>query len=400
MSFKFTIFKPGSYILVEDQKTHNEFYIIVNGKLKSYKNINPSQSNMLGPGDFFGLESAMSRQTPLETVIAMTECKLIEVPYTQFGTLIQKNAPVALKIIRSFSFKLRAFDKAITNHSKQDNHTEGIQNEEIYKLAEFWQSKNETSKAIYAFRSYLKYEPSGYKAEAAKNHLQMLDAPLSSEQEVDSKLTRSSLQENEILFCEHETGEDCFIIQEGRIKIIKIVHSQETILAILKPGDIFGEMAILEGKPRTATAIAAEEVRLMRINKANFQELVQAQPILATKLITLLSERIWVAYRQLSNLFLKSVEARLYDLLLTFLYKEHVPILSRVSYSFTFGGSDLLKMAGLDPQENEHYLMSIFAGDILNLHEGKIICSDLEKLRDRVFFERKQNLSSMKKSSS
>ena len=399
MAFDFITFKSGSYILVEDQRTHTTFYIVVNGKLKAYKNINPDQNILLGPGDFFGVESAMSQQTSIETVVAITDCKLIEVARDQFGTLIKHNAPVALKIIRSFSIKLRAFDEAITNYSKKAApSTDNI--EGLFQLGQFWQSKNEATKAIHAFQQYLKHAPTGLKVAETTNALKILGADIKNPNAEINKQIRLSLTEGTILFCEHEPGNDCFIIQSGRIKISKVVDNQETILAILQPGDIFGEMAIIEGKPRTATASVAEDTNLLRINKANFQELVKVQPILATKLITLLSERIWVAYRQLSNLLLSSVEARLYDLLLTFLYKEHITIGPRVAHSFNLRGSDLLKMAGLDPVKDENHLVELFSGNILKLKEGKIVCSDLDKLRDRVNFYRKQNDFSKKKKSS
>ena len=390
MAFDFITFKNGSYILVEDQKTHDNFYIVVEGDLNAYKNINPTRSNKLGPGDFFGVESAMAQQSPIETVIASSDCKLIEVPRHHFGTLIKKNAPVALKIIRSFSIKLRAFDASIANYSKKTNSTtENI--EGLFYLGEFWQNRGDKNRAAYAFQHYLKYAPNGIKANEAIKNLDILGRPLEALTNEANKQIRTFLKGGTVLFCEHEPGEDCFIIQQGRVKISKVVDNQETILAILQVGDIFGEMAIIEGKPRTATAIIAEDSQLLRINKANFEELVQAQPLLATKLITLLSERIWVAYRQLSNLLLGSAEARLYDLLLTIVHKEHVSIDPRKNHSFNFGGPDLLKMAGLDPVKDQSPLMNVCAGNIIKLQDGKIICTDLDKLRDRVAFFRKQN---------
>ena len=49
-----------------------------------------------------------------------------------------------------------------------------------------------------------------------------------------------------MIFSEHEPGEDLYIIQQGKVKITKIINNQEVLLAVLQPGDIFGEMALLE----------------------------------------------------------------------------------------------------------------------------------------------------------
>ena len=61
---------------------------------------------------------------------------------------------------------------------------------------------------------------------------------------------------NKIIFADGELGESLYIIQKGTVKITKILNGNEIILAILKHGDIFGEMALLENKPRSASAIA------------------------------------------------------------------------------------------------------------------------------------------------
>ncbi|MEE1290185.1 MAG: cyclic nucleotide-binding domain-containing protein, partial [Spirochaetota bacterium] len=107
-----------------------------------------------------------------------------------------------------------------------------------------------------------------------------------------------------------------FIIQEGQIKITKISQNKEILLAVLKEGDIFGEMALLENKPRSASAIAFGETKVMAVNKNNFEAMISNQPQLVARLISLLAERTWVVYRQLTNLTKTDLQARFYDMLL------------------------------------------------------------------------------------
>jgi CRP-like cAMP-binding protein len=193
-----------------------------------------------------------------------------------------------------------------------------------------------------------------------------------------------------MIFCENEPGYELYIIQGGRIKITKMLDGQEVMLAVLQPGDIFGEMAILDNKPRSATAMVAEPASLLAINKANFEGMVKAQPQLATKLITLLSERIWTAYRQLANLMISDATGRLYDTLLTLAEKNHVRIAARASYNFDIGGKDLLKMVGLDPLKDENLLMELLKNRWLKLDQGKLICLDLSELEKQVAFYKKK----------
>ena len=69
-----------------------------------------------------------------------------------------------------------------------------------------------------------------------------------------------------MVFSECQSGQDMFIIQDGQVKITKIVNGTEVILAVLKKGDFFGEMALLENKPRSASIIAFEDCYLMVVN--------------------------------------------------------------------------------------------------------------------------------------
>jgi len=383
-------FKAGSYAVIEGKRDANKFFIIIQGKFRTQKSapvVGEDASVTLGPGDFFGVESAMSNHSRIETVIAVTDSNLIEVPSDQFGLLIQKNAPVAMKIIRSFSMKLRSFDNTIARLSFRNVVEEDPSH--LFDLGEFWFKAQRYNHAAYAFQRYLQWVPKGDKVSQAKMRLQGMNKPLKAPPVAEQSINRH-YTEDDMIFCENEPGYELYIIQSGRVKITKMVDGQEVMLAVLQPGDIFGEMAILDNKPRSATAVCAEKASMLAINKANFEGMVKAQPQLATKLITLLSERIWTAYRQLANLMINDPLGRLYDTLLTLAEKNHVKIAPRTSYNFDIGGKDLLKMVGLDPVKDERLLMELLKSRWLKLDEGKIICSDLVELEKQVAFYKKK----------
>lgn len=120
----------------------------------------------------------------------------------------------------------------------------------------------------------------------------------------------------DLLFCEFEEGNECFVVHEGEISIVKISEGVEKILAILGPGDIFGEMGVLEKKPRTATAIAVTDVTVLALDLAGLEAIIKAQPEFAWKLGRTLSRRIVEAYRHLENLAIESPRLRVIDMLL------------------------------------------------------------------------------------
>jgi CRP-like cAMP-binding protein len=178
-----------------------------------------------------------------------------------------------------------------------------------------------------------------------------------------------------MIFSEGEPGEELFIIQKGSVKIAKIVDNNEVLLAVLKSGDIFGEMALLESKPRAACAVAYEECQLMAVNRANFERMVSSQPQIVARLTTLLAERIWFIYKQLANTLITDPIGRMYDALLIQLEKSRVAV-SNSPYTFDFGPKELVNMVGI-PQ-NEGVLV------LRKLMENKKIQTVKDKDKDKI----------------
>lgn len=127
---------------------------------------------------------------------------------------------------------------------------------------------------------------------------------------------------DDIIFCEYESGNDFYLIQEGRVKVVKTVGNSIKTLDILEQGDIFGEMAILEEQPRSATAIALTEVKLLNFNRANFEILMTKNPQWALKVLTVFTTRIYDAKRRLMALMLDDIQGKVADVLLMLAEKQ------------------------------------------------------------------------------
>src|SRR6478736_884654 len=78
-----------------------------------------------------------------------------------------------------------------------------------------------------------------------------------------------------VLFREGEPGKEMFVLQSGRVSISKKVRDVEKVLAVLGPGEFFGEMAIISNKPRNASAIIEEEARLLVIDPRTFESMIR-----------------------------------------------------------------------------------------------------------------------------
>jgi CRP-like cAMP-binding protein len=98
--------------------------------------------------------------------------------------------------------------------------------------------------------------------------------------------SEKSFQEGMTVFIEKMPGESLYLILEGTIRISKMLaEGEEKTLVILGPDDVFGEMAILDGAPRSATARVIESARLFSIRKNDFEALCEQTPKLGLKLM-------------------------------------------------------------------------------------------------------------------
>jgi len=123
-------------------------------------------------------------------------------------------------------------------------------------------------------------------------------------------------QPGELIFAEYEPGDSFYLIQAGKVKISKIVGELEKTIDILQPPEIFGEMAILEGAPRSATAQAMDLVRVLEFNRANFEALMMGNPQIALRLLKLFTKRIWDQKRRFMILTLDDPQAKVADVFL------------------------------------------------------------------------------------
>ena len=105
----------------------------------------------------------------------------------------------------------------------------------------------------------------------------------------------------EVIFHEGDLGTEMYIVQEGQVEILRLGSEGPRRLALLERGDFFGEMSILDELPRTATAAAVTDARLVEINGATFDEMLRANPEIAIRIMRKLSLRVRQADEQLGR---------------------------------------------------------------------------------------------------
>jgi CRP-like cAMP-binding protein len=119
------------------------------------------------------------------------------------------------------------------------------------------------------------------------------------------------VEANELIFREGAPAKEMYILLDGAVELRKKVEGGERLLKTVdEPNDFFGEMAIIDDRPRSATAVAARTTRLLVVNEDAFENLILTNGKFALKVIKVLSERIRSSNLQISELVEYDVRER------------------------------------------------------------------------------------------
>ena len=125
------------------------------------------------------------------------------------------------------------------------------------------------------------------------------------------KLKVVTFAKDGVIVSQDDPGDSMFIIKKGRVKVVLYGDSgREVILSILREGDFFGEMSLLDGQPRSANVIATIESEMLVLSRDDFVEHLEAQPGTALNILAAMSHRLRHADEVIGNLALLDVYGR------------------------------------------------------------------------------------------
>jgi CRP-like cAMP-binding protein len=207
----------------------------------------------------------------------------------------------------------------------------------------------------------------------------------------DDELTRIALmmirhryRKDEVIFHEGDPGDSLHVVVEGRVKITReSAEGEEAIVVVLQAGDSFGELVLLDGAPRSATATAMEATETMTMARSTFVELVEGGSPFRTQLLTGIARRIRRLTDQLAEVHFLDLAGRL-ALQLTRLAEEAEPgATTDITLSRSLTQSDLASMVG-GTRQRVNQIIGDFADEGLITHDGgNLVIRDLERLRSR-----------------
>ncbi len=180
------------------------------------------------------------------------------------------------------------------------------------------------------------------------------------------------------IYGEGDDSVACYLVEEGRVRLVKKIRAAERSLTVLGPGDLFGEDALLPRAHRGASALALTELRVLALDRETFGALVAGNPEVAARLVEQLVRRLRAAEEQLENAMLKDHPSRVVNTLLRVAALTE-PGPEGVVVSMT--PLELSSRVGLDVDAVKRAIQQLRDGGYLRIDDERIVLGDLDALR-------------------
>ncbi|MBN1594708.1 Crp/Fnr family transcriptional regulator [candidate division FCPU426 bacterium] len=184
------------------------------------------------------------------------------------------------------------------------------------------------------------------------------------------------------IFKEGDIGEEMFIIQSGQVKITKKTNEGEKTLVILSEGDFFGEMAVIDREPRSASATAITETKCIVLNQEVFESTMQSNIHIVKKILRKMSSRLREANKQIENLLVKDHNRRVANTLALIAHKHGSQTSRGIVIDFPLTIRELADAAGLlgEMEKVKNILDKLAKAKIIGFEREQIVILSLENL--------------------
>ena len=190
----------------------------------------------------------------------------------------------------------------------------------------------------------------------------------------------STLKRGATIVSKGDPGNSLVVVVSGTVKIsISSPDGRSAILNLIGPGEIFGEVALLDGRARTADATANTNCEIYVIDRRDFIPFVRSQPALAMKLIELLCERLRWTSDQVEEVILQNLPGRLASALLRLTEKHKLAPAGR---TIAITQQEISEMVGMTRESINKQLRAWAARNWVRLEHGAIVVLNAEMLRE------------------
>lgn len=189
----------------------------------------------------------------------------------------------------------------------------------------------------------------------------------------------------DVIFRQGDAGNEMYLIRSGKIKISRSAGNIEKTLAVIKEGDFFGEMAVIDGSPRSATATAIEEVNLLIVDREAFKSQLKDNPMIEYVLETM-TRRLRDTNRQVEFLLIRDEMRRVVALLVSMAKERGAQTSEGIVVDFPYDYQALGSMIGIDAAKTEEIMKKLLALNLIRVEDRKMIIPSLTEVDDYLRF--------------
>ena len=189
-----------------------------------------------------------------------------------------------------------------------------------------------------------------------------------------------AFEPGQVLFREGDEGTQAFLLEEGRVRLIKRVRGVERSLMVLKAGDLFGESALLPGALRSSTAIALSSGVCLALDPTTLHSLLERNPAVAARLVRQLVRRLRDAEDQIEIMMLSDTQSKVVSALLK-LAQGHADAGDSAGVSFSVSPMELSTRVGLDVETVKRVVRELREGQYVKVVDERLEIPDLDALR-------------------
>lgn len=198
-------------------------------------------------------------------------------------------------------------------------------------------------------------------------------------------LRRRTFRKETIIFHQDQAGDALYVIESGRVRMFRSAEDgQEFTVDTLGPGDFFGEMALLDGLPRSASAFAEEDCVTHTLARPDFQTQLSRSPEMASALLELLSARLRKLMHHAETLAFLDVHARVRHVLVDLARRYGLKEAGGVLINAEVTQGELATMVGATRERVNRALASLRAQGVIEVRGKRMVIRDPTRLGEGI----------------
>lgn len=189
-----------------------------------------------------------------------------------------------------------------------------------------------------------------------------------------------------VLFRDGEPATEAFLLQDGRVRLLKQAGRMERSLRVVRPGDLFGESALIRGASRSSTAVALDDVVTLAFDHATFEQVLATSPEVAGRVLNQLIRRMRDAEDQIEILMLRDGQSKVVVALLKFAQQEAAAAQDggrdATQISLSLSPLELSAQVGLDVDTVKRIVAQLRETGHVRIQDERVEVPSLDSLRD------------------